>query len=1282
MFSVEEFLKSRKLEHTYNKLVDSDLKLESIFELIYRDYDIGYEIVYGKKASSFWKLFKPEERLTILKRIYKDHYFQDNILSRFGFIFSDVSKDKKNEFLNVIFYDILSQSDRENKRYYLYYLSNLNEEERFNLISHNYKDIFNKDISIIQDYMFRVWYDGDADTIKRYMDFFKSDLNFFKYSAEYLYSACILMMFRKNYQDEDYGYFNQLILESVPYLGHDGIIKCITNSIKMSNYNILVRFILNKDKFDSKTLFYIIDTYKRKKDEKFVKFLNKSGNRDLMTLADYIIDKIDFEAITKRFDLEIPYPVVEKNFDGSNFDKIFADKVVMNEHYDKDAYVNLIKYLTKTNLNIFTSINMELMNPKYLDIFEERDEYGNRIYPSLRIIGKYPTLQNAILRLDDESLSIFKLIYKKLVRDDYDYSVILNTVLNSLADGQDELFNIIKGGYGNLGDDDKDKVIDSLIFVLAKGNSEFFKIESIDNLIDLKGHLKSMYSTIKDDYPSVYGLLNYFLISYYGMNINEARDLVQSFASDLDVDPRLLDEDDKKIISSLKALKSLIECKNLDLLRKKIVLQESLTDNKIDFNIAYLASFEAQTRRMFTKVLNKKLSDPEKMYRYDKLSDYVGVNVYDGFDEDNPEFYMLITALGAYTSFDRPDNYYDDWVRPNNSVHAFCGSLINNQMMGTARANYAVLGFRNVPESSLLLSAPYDIASSSANSLMDTAVRTRRKFLFPKKMIDYTRHTHNEVTLERLYKDGKLLPSYVLYLTESFIPDMPHAEDIPDSVAAVNQGLNSWKNSLQAAKDFNVPIVVINRSGVKHYEIEWINNKLDEFYDTKNPNLVYDILTRFENNRAGTRSYWNSYGFDPSDAKKIFSRMFAIIDGIKDKKQAEKCLMEMRRWLKDETTTKVGRKGIPVGDLELGIDCKKVSEKIKKRLAKLNKINMSWKDALDIIENQNIQAMNATQKLELIRKFGFNIEASDFDYLEKNQKGLIYLKDVLDEYSDLVSSFDDDIDRQRAYDSSLGVHGKNHIDDVMLYSLLMAQEAFKDRDDCISLVNMAVTAAKYHDCGRTDDGNSEHALKGAIKSYHILRDKKVFNKVELAAIYTAIFCHDLKGVSQDFETFCGKLFPDVLMAIEKGHEPNEKVNYSDADLVDTLKINKTNLNTMINLTKQITQIIRDSDALDRTRFITSSKAFTNQDMLSNEGKRYMNLAMRMSEFNALCDIQKYVKCGLISDAELMDMLSKPQKINNEIRAIKNPKELEKEVRYMLIKKQEESRKIKHEQETI
>lgn len=203
-----------------------------------------------------------------------------------------------------------------------------------------------------------------------------------------------------------------------------------------------------------------------------------------------------------------------------------------------------------------------------------------------------------------------------------------------------------------------------------------------------------------------------------------------------------------------------------------------------------------------------------------------------------------------------------------------------------------------------------------------------------------------------------------------------------------------------------------------------------------------------------------------------------------------------------------------------------------------------------------------------------------------------------------------------------------------------------------------------------------------MKSYRILKEKKVFNKAELAAIYTAIFCHDLKGISEDYETYSAKLFPDVLMAVENGHEPNEKINYSDADLVDTLKKNKTNLNVMINTTKQITQILRDADALDRTRFWSSSKAFTDERMLSNEGKRYMNLAMRMSEFNALCDVQRYVKCGLISIDEIMDILSKAQTFKGERFEINSPKELEKEVRYMLIKKQEESRKISHGQETI
>lgn len=1275
MFNINEFLKSRKLEHTYTKLVSLGYNLDQIFELLYRDYDIGYEIVYGKKANNFWKLFTPEQRLEILKRIYLENFFKDNILARFRFIFYDIDLENREKYLNKIFYEILSTNDQKDIQNRLYYISNLNNEDRFNLIKDNYKMMFkDNNISSISNYMFKVWYDSDVNTIKRYMVLFKEDGRFFDLSAEYLYKSVINMLFRKRYHTEDYKYLNELILESVSYLGHKGIVTTMSSSIKLSSFALISNVIKNKNMFDSKVLFYIIDSLKSVyKDGQKLKDFYRSNNEDLIALADYFDDKIDLHKLSKIINFEIPYPVIGKRFNDDDFDKMFANKVVFNDHFNKEAYINLIRYLTKTNMNIFHSLSFDLMQPKYLEIFEELDENGNRIYPSLRVIGKYHNLQNAILRLDDESLAIFKIIYKKLIRDDYDYTVILNNVLNNLSFNQDKLFGIVKDGYDNLNDTDKDKVIDSLIFILSKGSYKTFMIESLNDLIDLKGHLRKLYVDAENSCGVVSGLLNCYLLTYYGLTLDEAKSLISSFASDLTVDDNLLDESDKKIISSLKSLKELIECKNLDLLRKKIILQENLCDDSFDFDLAYVASFEAQVRKVFTKVFNKKLSDPKDMHKYHKLSKRMGVNVYNGIDYDNPNFFMLVSALGAYTNYEKPDNYYEDWVRPSNNVHAFCSSLISNQMMGIARANYAVLGFRDVPESSLLLAAPYDIASSTANGLMDTAVRTRRKFLFPDKMIDYTRHTHNEITLERLYKDGKYLPSYVLYITESFIPDMPLEDEIPESLTYVNQGLNAWKNTLQAARDFNVPIVVIDRSVVKKHEIALINDKVDEFYETHNPNLIYDILTRFENNRAGTRDYWNGYGFETNDAKMLFTRLFSIIDGIKDKDKASFCLMEMRRWLNDETSVKVGRKGAPVGDLELGIDCKKTLEKIKKRLVKLNKVNMTWKDAINVLENVNIQDMDATLKIDFLRKYGFNIEASRFDYLEDNQKGLIYLESVLKDYGELIPSLDDDIDRKRAYDSSLGAHGKDHVDDVMIYALLLAYEEFKDREDATLLINAAVTCAKYHDCGRSDDGNSDHALNGAIKAYHLLKEKKLYSNTVLAAIYSAIVCHDLKGIDEPFDSYCVKVYSDALMAIEREYEPNSHIEYSDRDFIDVLKKYNASYNEVIDNIKNITRILRDADALDRTRFMQSSNAFTKQSLLSSEGRRYMNLAIRLSEFNALSNIQKYLNEGLIDINSILNILDRPYEYQSNPIKIEGPKDLEKIIRTNIYKTQNESR---------
>lgn len=1259
MFNLRQFIEMRKLEHTFNKIYRTKENISQVLELIYRDFNTGYEIIYGKKANNFWRMFTPDVRIEILSDIYKKGVYQDDILLHFGFIFQDVGKEIRYQALKKIYFEVLSEQDRNLSQNYSSYLSNLSEEDRFEEIKKNYKKIISKYPKIFDSLMFSVWHNLDNNYIFKYIELFESDESFIDNHATFIFDIVSTWMFNKKYSKDEYSYFSDALLKIIDNLDNNIISKILYTNIRGS---YCLNIIKNKDKIDPLILYAIINVLKKQNDADLIDKFRREGN-DLIAVADYIRGNINLEELAEKIQVEVPYPVVSKKFSEEEFEKMFAGKVIMNEHYDKTAYMNLIRYLTKTNINIFSSINMDLMNPKYLDIFEEKDELGNKVYPSLRIIGKYPKLQKIILSLDDESLSVFKLIYKRIVKDDYDYTVILTNVFNSLAKGHDKLFDIIKSEYNDLSSEDKNKVIDSLVFILSKGSSNYFGISSIRDLVDLKGYFKTKYASVKDECPSIKKLLNYYLLSYYGMTLNDARILISSFASDLDVDDNLLDENDRKIISSLKAIKSLIECKSYDILHKKLVLQESLNDGKIDYDVTYLTSFEAQIRKMYARVLNRKLSNLKNMNKYQGLSEEVGLDIYEGFNRSNPEFYLLISALGAYTNYVKPDNYYEDWVRPSNNVHAFCTSLISNQMMGTARANYAILGFTNIPESSLLISAPYDINSGQASSLIDTAVRTRRKFLFPDKTIDYTRHTHNEITLERLYKDSKYLPSYVLYFAEGFNPDT-----FTSDITSDETNLDAWNNALQAARDFNIPIVVVDRTKVKRHEKVVINAKLDEFKRTYNPHLIPEILTRFENNRAGVRKYWDSSLYTTTDANIIFSKIFAIIDEMKDRNRANDCLIEMRKWLRNEVTTKIARKGNAVGNVELGINCSDIFEKIKKRLVKLNKQSMTWKDAIDILENVDLQNLSALEKIKLLREYGFNIEADKFTYGESSQKGLFYLEDILSNFEELLPTFNDDIDRQKAYSLSLETHGKNHIDDVMLYALLLSVEAFKDRSDFISLVNMAVTAAKYHDCGRSDDGNSHHAIEGAIKSYHILKNKRIYNKAELAAIYTAIVCHDLKGIDESYETYCAKLYPDVLMAIIKGKEPNVKVSYTEDDLNRVVKVNNVNFNSLIDLTRRLCSIVRESDALDRTRFLKSTKSFTRESSLLPDSKRYMNLALRISELNALGNIQELINTGMIDINEVIDILDSPRKYDDFNISLDGPKELSRIIRRVLLER--------------
>jgi hypothetical protein len=120
-----------------------------------------------------------------------------------------------------------------------------------------------------------------------------------------------------------------------------------------------------------------------------------------------------------------------------------------------------------------------------------------------------------------------------------------------------------------------------------------------------------------------------------------------------------------------------------------------------------------------------------------------------------------------------------------------------------------------------MLQAPFDIWSDVANKAFCSVSEiddSRVQYLFPKDMIDYTRHTHNEICIDRVTTEGrKLEPSYVIFMTEEYdlekIKKWEHLseKDVKLLSNEEQEDYNRWYNSIQASNDFGVPIVVVER---------------------------------------------------------------------------------------------------------------------------------------------------------------------------------------------------------------------------------------------------------------------------------------------------------------------------------------------------------------------------------------------------------------------------------------------------------------------------------------
>ena len=169
----------------------------------------------------------------------------------------------------------------------------------------------------------------------------------------------------------------------------------------------------------------------------------------------------------------------------------------------------------------------------------------------------------------------------------------------------------------------------------------------------------------------------------------------------------------------------------------------------------------------------------------------------------------------------------------------------------------------------------------------------------------------------------------------------------------------------------------------------------------------------------------------------------------------------------------------------------------------------------------------------------------------------------------------------------LKVHGQRHIKNVLLYSILIGQSVVQDKHD----LDLIMLSAKYHDIGRKTDAYEEHAEPSSKIAIEKLKDK--CSPEDLSVISTIIEFHE---IPRNFANI-NELF--VEMARKNG-------------IIDD----------QIPRVRKMAEVLKDADALDRTRFI--NKARLNPKFLQYDvSKHLIKFASSLQETYAISDLKEF-----------------------------------------------------------
>lgn len=435
---------------------------------------------------------------------------------------------------------------------------------------------------------------------------------------------------------------------------------------------------------------------------------------------------------------------------------------------------NKYQNLLKENRNLNDTLNFRILNSKY-----------NFLTEDLKYFVTDPDTEERLLSLDDEELLVFKFLYEnitKITQNKYSYldsflKALGTTPFNLLANKVQKYQNLTHDLAQNIFSEKIDSSILNLLFYLYSSDLKY-PLNTFDDVLNFNNQ------SILDEMPYSKSKL---LLSSYGISLETAKSIDYKY--------------DLTALPSTKIKQNIAQIKS-------IVNGNSIVDHT--FNPLETLTLEENIKKEYAYAFNEAFYKPQGEYKTIE-----GIKIY----EPTSDFYMLITALGAYQKdYQNPENYYESWFQNETRYHGIPCSLIAEDNLATAQVKNVILGFTDLNPSGLLLCGYNDLSSTEKAKTFNPSATKNSNFMTPSNLIDHTRSDHNEIVYDREDRERKtkVSPSYVYLEEYENIDDyfIKYQNDIDKFLTLQKEEQEEQKHleeTIKAAKDLHIPIVKINR---------------------------------------------------------------------------------------------------------------------------------------------------------------------------------------------------------------------------------------------------------------------------------------------------------------------------------------------------------------------------------------------------------------------------------------------------------------------------------------